>query len=174
MTDAREGRPSRRSVLAGGGLFLLAACTGSSPPPAPQLTADQRLARRVGTEITVLLGAYAATITAHPRTRGALAPLAAEHEAHLKALTALQPAPPIASPSASSSGSNAPSPSASPSVPAVPVEPSPAAARTALSRAEEAAAARRRQQAGDAGPELARLLASIAACETVHAILVAP
>jgi hypothetical protein len=173
MTDAGEGRPSRRSVLAGGGLLLLAACTGSSPPRAPQLTADQRLARRVAAEITVLVGTYAATITAHPRTRAALSPLAAEHEAHLRALAALQPAP-TATPSASSSGSTAPSPSDSPSAAAVPVAPSPAAARAALARSEEAAAARRRQQAGDAGPELARLLASIAACEAVHAILVVP
>jgi hypothetical protein len=173
MTDAGDGRPSRRSVLAGGGLLLLAACTGSSPPRAPQLTADQRLARRVAAEITVLVGAYAATISAHPRTRPALASLAAEHDAHLAALTALQPAP-AATPSASSSGSTAPSPSASPSAVAVQVAPSPAAARAALARAEKAAAARRRQQAGDAGPDLARLIASIAACEAVHAILVAP
>ena len=54
MTDARGDRPSRRSVLAGGGLLLLAACTGSSPVRAPQLSADQRLAGRVAKEISVL------------------------------------------------------------------------------------------------------------------------
>jgi hypothetical protein len=179
MTSARGDRPSRRSVLASGGLLLLAACTGSSPVRAPQLTADQRLARRVAAEIIVLSAAYAATIAAHPRTRRELAPLAAEHEAHLTALAALQPAP-TATPSTSSSGSTSPSAAASPTAAASPsassppVAPSPAAARTALATAEEAAAARRRHQAGDAGPDLARLLASIAACEAVHAALVAP
>ena len=93
MTDAREDRPSRRSFLAGGGLVLVAACTGSSPVLAPRLTADQRLARRVSAEITVLADAYAATVATHPSTRGALGPLAAEHEAHVAALVELLPAP---------------------------------------------------------------------------------
>jgi hypothetical protein len=172
MTDARGDRPSRRSVLASGGLLLLAACTGSTPVRAPQLTADQRLARQVAAEITVLVGAYAATIAAHPHTRGALGPLAAEHQAHLVALAALQPAP-TGSPSPSSSTSTSPSVSASPSASSAAAAPSPAAARAALATAEEAAAARRRQQAQHAGPDLARLLASIAACEAVHALLVA-
>ena len=60
--DRRPGRstvPAQR-FLAGGGLLLVAACTGSSPVLAPRLTADQRLARRVSAEITVLAAAYAA------------------------------------------------------------------------------------------------------------------
>jgi hypothetical protein len=169
MTGAREDRPTRRAVLAGGGLLFLAACTGSAPVHAPRLTADQRLARQVAAEITVLAAAYAATIAAHPRTRGALGPLAAEHEAHLLALVAFMPAP-TATPSLSASPSTSPSAAAS----AVPVASSPAAARAALATDERAAAARRRQQAVGAGPELARLLASVAACEAVHAVLVAP
>ena len=169
MTDAWRDRPSRRSVLAGGGLLLLAACTGSSPVRAPQVSADQRLARRVAKEITVLAAAYAATIAVHPRANSALAPLAAEHEAHVVALVALQPAP-----TPSASGSASPSASTSPSASPPPIAPSLAAARHQLVAAELAAAERRRQQAGDAGRELARLLASIAACESVHARLVAP
>jgi hypothetical protein len=173
MTDARGDRPSRRSVLAGGGLLLVAACTGSSPSPvlAPRLTADQRLARHAAAEITVLSAAYTATIAAHPRTRRALGPLAAEHEAHVAALVELLPAP-TATPSGSPSPSGSTSPSTSASPPPV-VPATPAEAVAALAVAERAAAARRRAQAGGAGPELARLLASIAACESVHVAQVA-
>jgi hypothetical protein len=170
MTDAPGDGPSRRSVLAGGGLLLVAACTGSSPVRPPELTADQRLARRAADEIGVLATAYAATIAAHPVTGKTLGPLAAEHGAHVTALVALLPAP-TATPTGSPSGS--PTGSASPSVSAPPVPSSPAGALAALAAAERDAAARRRRQAGRAGPGLARLLASIAACEAVHAAQVA-
>lgn len=165
MTDARGAGPSRRSVLAGTGLLLIAACKGSPAVVVPGLTADQRLARRVTKEITVLAAAYAATIAAHPTTRGALGPLAAEHERHVAALVALLPAP--------TTSSSAPSGSASPSAPPPPVASSPADAVAALAAAERSAAGRRRGQAGRAGAELARLLASIAACESVHTAQVA-
>jgi hypothetical protein len=164
MTDARGAGPSRRSVLAGTGLLLIGACKGPRTVVVPRLTPDQRLARRVANEIAVLAAAYAATIAAHPKTRAALGPLAAEHHAHVAALVALLRAAPSDSPSPSGSIS----PSASPPV----VAASAAEAVAALAAAERTAAARRRGQAGRAGPELARLLASIAACEAVHANLV--
>ena len=66
MTDARGDEPSRRSVLAGGGLLLVAACTGRPRSGPPATLADQRLARRVAAEVPVLAAAYAATIAAHP------------------------------------------------------------------------------------------------------------
>jgi hypothetical protein len=163
MTDARDAF-SRRRVLGGGGLLLVAACTGPVTERTPALTADQRLARRAAAEIEDLSRRYAATIAAHPRTRGRLAPLAAEHAAHATALTALQPPP---TPSVSSTQPSATPGAAPPAVPATP-----GAAREALATAEQAASARRQRQAGRAGPELARLLASIAACEAVHARLV--
>jgi hypothetical protein len=173
MTDARGDGPSRRSVLAGGGVLLLAACTGSSTPRAPELTADQRLARRVADEINVLATAYAVTIAAHPNSRASLAALAAEHVAHAVALVALLPKP-TSTPTFTSSSSPPPNGSASPSAsPPLTVAPTVAAALAELAAAERAAAARRRHQADRAGPELARLLASIAACESVHATLVA-
>jgi hypothetical protein len=169
MTDARGAGPSRRSVLASTGLLLVAACTGSPTVVVARLTPDQRLARRVANEITILAAAYAATIAAHPTTRAALGPLAAEHDAHVAALVALLPAPTGSpSPSGSASASGSASPIASPP----PVAASRAEAVAALATAERTAAARRRGQAGRAGPELARLLASIAACEVVHATLV--
>jgi sugar phosphate isomerase/epimerase len=167
MTDARGAGPSRRSVLAGTGLLLIAACKGSPAVVVPSLTADQRLARRVADEITVLAAAYAATITAHPTTRGTLGPLAAEHERHVAALAALLPAP-TATPSGSAPPSGSASPSAAPSVASSATD-----AVAALAAAERVAAARRRGQALRAGAELARLLASIAACEAVHTAQVA-
>ena len=170
MTDARGDGPSRRTVLAGGGMLVIAACTGSPAVRVPELSADQRLARRVAAEIGVLAAAYAATVAAHPVPSTALGPLAAEHEAHVAALVALLPAP-TSTPTSSSSGS--PTGSASPSASPPPVASSPAAALSALAEAERAAAARRRGQAGRAGPGLARLLASIAACESVHSAQVA-
>jgi len=169
MTDARAAGPSRRSVLTGTCLLLIAGCKGSPAVVVPGLTADQRLARRVAKEITVLAAAYTATIAAHPTTRGALGPLAAEHERHVAALVGLLPAP-TTTPTTSSS---APSGSASPSASPPPVASSPADALAALAAAERSAAGRRRGQAGRAGAELARLLASIAACESVHTAQVA-
>jgi hypothetical protein len=169
MTAAPGQEPSRRSVLAGGGLLLLTACTGSTPPRSPGPTADQRLARRVTAEINGLANVYARTITAHPNLRPALTPLAAEHVAHSAALVALLPAPTSTPTLTSSPSATTSSPSAAP--PAT-IPPTPGAAREALAMAERAAAARRRHQAAAAGPELARLLASIAACEAVHATLV--
>src|SRR4051812_11034425 len=173
MTAAWGDEPSRRSVLAGGGLLLVSACTGSTAPGPPGLSADQRLARRVAAQIKGLAAVYALTIAAHPNLRPSLAPLAAEHEAHAAALVALPPLP--TSTPASTSSPSASDPSTNPSsgtssAPTIPA--TPGAAREALAALERAAAAQRRHQAGAPGPELARLLASIAACEAVHATLV--
>ncbi|MGZ4593250.1 MAG: hypothetical protein ACXV3C_05260 [Actinomycetes bacterium] len=166
MSDVRFARPSRRGVLAGGAALLVAACSragGAEQPPGP--TPDQRLAARAADEIRLLAAAYAATIARHPGTRPVLGRLAAEHEAHVAALVAVLPTP---SPGSSASADPSPSPTATP---AAPVPSAPAAASAALAAAERSAAARRRGQAGRAGPELARLLASIGACEAVHAVL---
>jgi pimeloyl-ACP methyl ester carboxylesterase len=169
----RRRDPSRRAVLGGGGLLLVAACTGGSdgPPAAPRPTRDQRLAVRVAAEVRDLSARYAATIAAHPRDAALLSRLAAEHDAHVTALVAL--GPPTPSPSSSPSASSTPSSSATTAGPP-PVPAARVAALTALVSAEQAAATRRRTQTAKAGPELARLLASIAACESVHAQLVRP
>lgn len=166
MSDDRPARPSRRGVLAGGAALLMTACTrsGHAPPP-PGPTPDQRLAAVVADEVRTLKVAYAATIARYPATRPELSTLAAEHDLHIAAFAALVPAP-----DASASGSPSPTPSASPP-PAPTVPSSTAAARAALATAEHTAAARRQSQTRRAGPELARLLASVAGCEAVHAAL---
>jgi hypothetical protein len=168
MTAARPPAPSRRAVLTmltGAGSLALAGCTGKTVVVAPPPSPDQRLAARVAAEVRALSALYAAAVARHPALRASLAPYAAEHAAHLRALAPLAPPRPSSSPSSSSASSPA-SPSAAPSVPATP-----AATRAALVAAERAAARRRRAQCRTAGGELARLLASIAAAEAVHAAL---
>jgi hypothetical protein len=163
-------RPSRREVLIGAGLLVASGCARAAVDVAPRPTADQRLAADVAEEIRALAARYAATVRRHPGLGGVLSPLAAEHDAHVRALVALQPvASPSASAAGSAAGSAAASPSVSPTAAAVPA--TPAAARAALVEAERVAAQRRRTQSLRAGAGLARLLASVAACESVHAAL---
>jgi hypothetical protein len=164
MSDDRPALPSRRGVLVGGAALLLTGCTSSGDPATPPgPTLDERLAARAADEIRTLAATYTATIARHPATRSELSTLAAEHDLHIAALGPF--APPAASPRTGS-----PTPSATPP-PALPVPSSQAAARAALASAEHAAARRRRSQTRRAGAELARLLASVAACEAVHAAL---
>ncbi|MDQ1666803.1 MAG: hypothetical protein QOH75_2834 [Actinomycetota bacterium] len=165
MTDVPPRPPSRRGVLAGAATLLVAGCTRTSAPePPPGPTPDERLAARVAAEISTLVAAYAATIARHPGTRPRLSTLMTEHEAHLSALHATTPTP---TPSATASASSSPTPSGT----AAPVPATPADARAALATAEAAAASRRGDQALRARPELARLLASIAACGAGHVVL---
>jgi hypothetical protein len=165
-------RPSRREVLIGAGVLVASGCARAAVDVAPRPTADQRLAADVAEEIRALAARYAATVRRHPGLGGVLSPLAAEHDAHVRALVALQPVAspsPSASAAGSAAGSAAASPSVSPTAAAVPA--TPAAARAALVEAERVAAQRRRRQSLRAGAGLARLLASVAACESVHAAL---
>lgn len=161
--------PTRRAVLATGGALALAACLPADTPRPPRPDPDLRLRRTAAAEVRVLVAAYAAVAAAVPDAGSArlarLRSLAAEHEAHVVALEGPQP---TASPSPSTS-TGSPSPSAAP--PQVPS--TPAAAVTWLAGLERAAAHRRTRQVLEAGADLGRLLASIAACESTHADLLA-
>jgi hypothetical protein len=156
----REAHPSRRAVLASAGAFALGGCVGSSEQPEPRPDPDLRLRDRVAAEVDELVRAYAAATDAFPALTGRLAPLAAEHQAHAAALRG--PAP-SGSPRPRTSSS---APSTAPDVPGSSV-----ATVTWLAGLERRAARRRGRQTGSAGPDLARLLASVAACESVHAVL---
>jgi hypothetical protein len=155
--------PTRRAVLATGGALALAACLPADEPQPPRPDRDLRLRRAVAGEVRVLVAAYAAVATAFPDAgsgrRARLRALAAEHEAHVVALAG--PARSTTAPSPSASASVVP-----PQVPAMPAE-----AVTWLAGLERAAADRRTDQVLAAGADLARLLASIAACEAAHADL---
>lgn len=159
----REVHPSRRALLASAGALALAGClpTGERRPPRPD--PDLQLRARVAADIGGLVLAYAAAADAFPALAGRLAPLAAEHDAHVRALRG-----PDRTPSAAGSPGTAPSGS---SAPASRVPADRAGTLRWLTGLERQAARRRQRQALRAGPDLARLLASVGACESVHAML---
>ena len=158
----------RRVLLAGLGLgagTVLSACrersTPVSAPPPPPDPDVALVAAAIATE-EQLLATYAATLTRHTSLSVVLSPLAAEHDAHLRALRERTPV-------ASSPGSAAPSETAAGAL--VPVPAVAALARAALAAAETAAANDRGALALTASAPLARLLASMAAADAAHAAL---
>jgi hypothetical protein len=164
MTWAAPRLPSRREVLAGGAALALGGCLpveGSSP--GPTVAPERRRRARIAGEVRALTARYDAVIARHPETRAGLSTLAAEHEAHAAALLG---------PAGTSSPTASPSPSGtSTTTTPAPVPDSVEDALAGLAAAELAASRRRGRQARRASPGLARLLASIAACEAAHAAL---
>ncbi|MFJ6217369.1 hypothetical protein ACIQGZ_29150 [Streptomyces sp. NPDC092296] len=151
------GQPSRRRLLAAGSLagasLALAACTDGTPAPRPTPSKpdpDAAIRRSAADATTALIAAYDAAIAAHPKLAGRLGPLRAHLVQHRAALgTATPPTTPA---------------------PAVPTPTGQAATLTALAAAERRTAATRTAALPGASPELARLLASIAASGAVHAL----
>jgi len=157
-------------VLASGltaivGLAGLAGCTGrrglgpsiapspTPPPPPDPLLAELADERR-------LLAAYDATGAAHPTLAARTAPLRADHAEHEAALAQAVDA----------AGSTPPAPTGSP-VPPIQV-PGPSTAVLATLRAAERAAAAARTAAALTAPgDRAGLLASIAASEATHEVM---
>lgn len=172
-------------LLAGAGLSALTACGGGdddalppgpSPEPTPTPDPDTGLIAEALAGKRDLLARYAATLARFPGLGAGLAPARADHEGHARALAASPLAPPEATaalstpPAPGASASADPSASPGPTAPSVPAERG--AAVRALAAAERAAAETRLSQcvaAGDAG--LARLLASVGACEAAHALI---
>ncbi|AKL68172.1 MULTISPECIES: hypothetical protein [Streptomyces] len=179
-------RPSRRSLLTGaagvaGGALLAGCSDGSGSSDADTgVPLERRMREAAVRDSERLLERYDATAAAHPDLAARLAPLRGAVAEHTGALAVAGPVKtgPSASPSASGSRSGAsPSPSASapagadaaPSAAAVPAKP--AEALTALADAERSLAEARTVALAGAPGELARLLASVAACGAVHAYL---
>ncbi|MFI7424640.1 hypothetical protein [Nonomuraea sp. NPDC049684] len=159
---------SRRAVLAGGAAALTA-CSASGPAgpatPAPD-SPETVLLRQVVADKERTVALYSALIAGGAES---LEPFRARHQAHLAELRKYLPAgPPPASPSASSPAGSAPaSPGASPS--ATPSKP-PKPTLSRLRDVERRAAAQRPRQLAGLSPGVAQLLASIGACEAVHAV----
>nr|WP_238545632.1 hypothetical protein [Streptomyces bingchenggensis] len=157
-----------------GATALLAGCSddsGSRPAAAGAPAGEDRLRTRGARDSGALLARYDATADAHPRLADRLRPLREETARHLEAFRA-----PASASASSSSASPSASASASPSasaratrVPDVPKDEKKALA--ALARAERHTADTRTAALRDAPPELARLLASVAACGAAHAYL---
>ncbi|NUS88110.1 MAG: hypothetical protein HOY75_36775 [Streptomyces sp.] len=181
MTNGGRERPQpRRNLLLAGGAIgaaaLLAGCSdgsGARPDAAGARAGEERLRTRGARDSAALLARYDATADAHPKLADRLRPLREETARHLEAFRAPASAsasPSSASPSASASVSASASASAGGArVPDVPKDEKKALA--ALARAERHTADTRTAALRDAPPELARLLASIAACGAAHAYL---
>ncbi|MFI7109167.1 hypothetical protein ACIBK9_22855 [Nonomuraea sp. NPDC050227] len=159
---------SRRAVLAGGAAALTA-CSASGPAgpatPAPD-SPETVLLRQVVADKERTVALYSALIAGGADS---LEPFRARHQAHLAELRKYLPAgPPPASPPVSSPAGSAPaSPGAAPS--ATPSK-SPKPTLSRLRDVERRAAAQRPRQLAGLSPGVAQLLASIGACEAVHAV----
>ncbi|MFF5448319.1 hypothetical protein [Streptomyces sp. NPDC012888] len=174
--------PTRRSLLAAGagalGATLLPGCThtGARSGPDAEAPPERRMREAAVRESRHLLERYDATLAAHAALAPVLAPLRAAVAAHAAELHPDGPgataSPPpagdggrAAGPGASAGASAGATPGASP---AAPVPARAADALEALAAAERALAGARTAQLAGAPGELARVLASVAACGHVH------
>ena len=170
-----DSRPRRRSLLAAGtagAALLLTGCSGSG---GTRRAAEHELSsraeglrRHAARDSADLLARYDRTIAAHPGLAGRLEPLRADVARHVKAFGG----------TADRGGTGRPGASASPGAARDAGAPGdaevPGDARRALAvlaAAERATAGARTRALLDAPPELARLLASVAAAGAVHAYL---
>ncbi|MEU8546940.1 hypothetical protein AB0C81_08010 [Streptomyces roseoverticillatus] len=182
--------PHRRRVLAGGAAALLSAAGGGlltgcssgagASSDASGRSGDERLRAAAGRASLELLARYDATIAVHGGLAERLRPLRDEVTRHAEAFGTGRgapdsPSPPSPSLSPSSSGpspAGSSSPSGSPSPPrADGVPDDEKTALAALADAERRTADGRTRALGSASPELARLLASVAAAGAAHAYL---
>ncbi|WP_346768699.1 hypothetical protein [Streptomyces sp. DASNCL29] len=159
----------RRSLLLGGGaLGAVALLSGCSDGPESRREADggadvALLRARGARDSTALLARYDATVDAHPALAERLAPLREETARHVAVFTAEGRSP---SPSATVSRSPSAGGRRMPKVPEDAKQ-----ALSALVQAERRTADTRTAALATAPPELARLLASVAACGAAHVYL---
>ncbi|MFI0779065.1 hypothetical protein [Streptomyces sp. NPDC021212] len=161
--------PRRRSLLLAGGsagaAALLVGCSGDSDDGSRSSgSADDAALRARGVrDSAALLARYDATIDAHAGLAERLKPLRAETAAHMAAFGSKDP-----SASASATASRSPA-AGGRRLPAVPADEKKALG--ALAQAERHTADSRTTALVGAPPELARLLASVAACGAAHVYL---
>ncbi len=165
---------TRRAVLAATAAtlpLLAGGCKGISAlgtPPEPQ--ADVAVARAAIAAETLIITRYEAVLAAVPALAGRLRPLLTQHEDHLVRLRARLIDPRAQGHATSPAPSARPSPGAGAgTVGAVPR--TPAAAVAFLRQAERAAATAMASHLRTASPSFAQLLASIAASEATHALV---
>ncbi|MFI5984887.1 hypothetical protein ACIBEA_28960 [Streptomyces sp. NPDC051555] len=180
--------PSRRSLLAGAAgaatAALLTGCSGAAgATDAAEAPPERPVREGAVRDSAALLERYDATIAAHPSLAARLAPLRAAVAAHVGALApdggrgkpspSSSRSPSAAAPTAPGTGTGAAGnpPGKAPGKSAEPVPAQPAEAITALATAERDLAEARTIALAGASGELARLLASVAACGAVHTYL---
>jgi rubrerythrin len=131
---------------------------GALPKPRPDVAV---LRDAIGSE-QALIARYRSALAGSPGLAGTLGPLLAQHREHLARLTSMLIEP--------ASSTARPSPAASPSGPAATTS-APAAILAALEAAETDAATSLTGRLALVPPALAQLMASIAASEASHALL---
>ncbi|MDT0310209.1 hypothetical protein RM780_25125 [Streptomyces sp. DSM 44917] len=156
----------RRTLLAGCAAGVLAGCTSGSGAGggAGGVVSGTGLRRRAARDSSALLARYDATAVAHPALAGALGPLRESVAAHVAALAGAGGTSPDGA-----AGGDAAAPAPAGAAPEVPGEPE--RALQALIDAERAMADQRLRALAGAPPELARLLASLAAAGAAQAHL---
>ncbi|MEU8435445.1 hypothetical protein AB0F18_21515 [Streptomyces sp. NPDC029216] len=159
------------AAAAAAGSALVSGCSGGGDPAGADsgIPLERRMRDGAVRDSERLLERYDATTAVHPDLSERLAPLREAVAAHVKALA-------FTAPKADPKPSRAASPSASPS-PSAPasgraeVPAKPAEALSALADAERSLSEARTIALAGAPGELARMLASVAACGAVHAYL---
>ncbi|MFC8696060.1 hypothetical protein ACIQEY_15825 [Streptomyces parvus] len=164
----RTGTTRRGALTATGALALGAVLTGcggddedaggKKPARATSAKAEKALREKAVRDGALLLARYDLVAEAHPAAAAGLEPLRAAVAEHGKAL-----APPRAK--------GEPKGDKAPPAPAGPVSADPKAAVRELAAAERRRADAHTEALLSAGPELARLLASVAAAAAAHAYL---
>jgi hypothetical protein len=162
--------PRRRNVLAAAALtfpLLAAGCKGVGalgmpPRPRPDVAVlDDAIAAE-----KAMIARYNAAVSGSPAQAAFLAPLLAQHRAHLAGLRSR-----LLDPGAAGQA-RSPSPAATAGSPGPSAAPSPAAdTLAALQAAEDDAASALVRHLSEVTPSFAQLLASIAASEASHALL---
>ncbi|MFF3764805.1 hypothetical protein ACFYYR_12065 [Streptomyces sp. NPDC001922] len=176
-----QSGPRRRSLLAGAlgattATAVLTGCSDDGGRDAERGSGARKLRARSSAESAALVARYDATLKAHPSLASRLRPLRAEAARHEAAFVSPGPAASASAtaPGAPSPSASAPSASASPRRSAAAAPPVPAdekKALTALADAERRTADARTEALLEAPPELARLLASVAAAGAAHVFL---
>ncbi|MFF4368760.1 hypothetical protein [Streptomyces sp. NPDC001594] len=159
------------AAVAAAGSALVTGCSGGGEPSAADqaISLERRMREGAVRDSGRLLERYDATLAVHPDLAERLAPLREAVAAHAKALAFTTPkADPT--PSRPASPSASPSPSA-PAAGRAEVPAKPAEALSALADAERSLSEARTIALAGAPGELARMLASVAACGAVHAFL---
>ncbi|MFF8553559.1 hypothetical protein ACF058_12075 [Streptomyces sp. NPDC015501] len=172
----RTGTTRRGALTATGALALGAVLTGcggdgeaaggGGPARSEAERAERALREKAVRDGALLLARYDLVAEAHPATAAGLAPLRAAVAEHGKAL-----APPRAKGAPRRDGPEGASAKSSPPAPPGPVAADPGAAVKELATAERRRADAHAEALLTAGPELARLLASVAAAAAAHAYL---
>ncbi len=148
----RQPHLSRRAVLAGGAMVALAGCSGDVPPAPPRDSPEQALARTLIAEKAETVALYDTMIA---KSGDRLVPFRDRHQAHLAELR--RRFPQVAAPTGSPTAATTPTTSAK-------------VTTARLRSLERKAAALRPSQLSGISPALAQLIASIGACEAMHAL----